>query len=355
MVKKQEYKIKSIPIFFASNDKYAPYLSVAMTSILCNTKSYINFYILDSGIKDTTKQMINSLKEKFNNFEIEYISVDLKKTFNGFAEINGGYKITTDMYSRLLIPDLKPTIDKAIYLDIDVCVVGDIENLYKITLADNSLGAVKSHYITKTMDKQQQTFYSSLDNYFNSGVLLINCKKWRDTNAFNKLVKLFKKNNSLYSLYDQDLLNDYFKNDVKILDLKFNYHSFNNPKSTVKENTTRNITIIHYSGKIKPWIYFINNSPTNNDTIYYCWWFYAKITIFYEGLLNNFITANETRLYNRLIERQMNNEKIIKLFWFIPILKIKYDNEFVKYYLFGFIPFVKLINKNKSIFRLFEI
>ena len=348
-------KNNQIPVFFASNDKYAPYLSVAMTSILYNTKSYIQFFVLDSGITKANKQILNLLHNKFNNFDIEYIEINLKEQFENFKEIHSSYSITKDMYSRLLIPELKPDINKAIYLDVDICVVNDIKELYELDLNDNSIGAIKSHYLHKIEDKQKQQFYFSLDNYFNSGVLLINCQKWRKHTASAELIKTFKEKSHLYSLYDQDLLNDYFRNDIKFIDLKFNYHSFNNPKSILVNNKLNNVVVIHYSGKIKPWSYFITTSPSTDGSIYYQWWFYAKITPFYEGLLNNFIVINDTRLYNKLIERQTNNEKIIKLFWFIPLLKIKYDNEFIKYYLFNFIPIIKIVNKNKSLFRIFDI
>lgn len=43
-------KDKCIPVFFASDDGYAPYTATAMASVLKNTKSCVDFYVLSNNI-----------------------------------------------------------------------------------------------------------------------------------------------------------------------------------------------------------------------------------------------------------------------------------------------------------------
>ena len=61
----------NIPVFLASDENYAPFLCTTMYSILENTKSNIDFYILDGGIKDESKKLIEKSLREFNNYSIK--------------------------------------------------------------------------------------------------------------------------------------------------------------------------------------------------------------------------------------------------------------------------------------------
>ena len=62
--------MKKISIFLASNNNYAPYLCVTMYSILCNTKSFIDFYILEDNIDEKYKSKIEKSLKRFRDFSI---------------------------------------------------------------------------------------------------------------------------------------------------------------------------------------------------------------------------------------------------------------------------------------------
>ena len=124
-----------IPVFFiVPNDMFAPAV-VSIVSILEHTKSFVRFCILERAtlpISRVNKEKLGSLKQKYSNFSVEYISVDP----DGFKEMIppiSGY-ITIDTYFRYLIPEAVPDLKKAIYLDVDVIVQSDIEELYNFSL-----------------------------------------------------------------------------------------------------------------------------------------------------------------------------------------------------------------------------
>ena len=48
----------NIPVFLASDDRYAPFVAVTAVSILKNTNERINFYVLDCGISERKKKKI---------------------------------------------------------------------------------------------------------------------------------------------------------------------------------------------------------------------------------------------------------------------------------------------------------
>ena len=97
----------NIPIFLASNDKYTPFVATTIASVCYNTKSFCEFYVLDSGISNLNKKRIELLKEKFNNFSVEYLKIDL----NEFKDFQLLPHISLDTYSRFFIPILKPELD----------------------------------------------------------------------------------------------------------------------------------------------------------------------------------------------------------------------------------------------------
>ena len=56
--------MKIIPIFFAVNDEYAPFLAVALTSLFenCNKNYFYKIHIIEDNISNINKEKI----KKFN-------------------------------------------------------------------------------------------------------------------------------------------------------------------------------------------------------------------------------------------------------------------------------------------------
>ena len=118
-----------IPVFLSSDNNYAPFIATTIASICNNTKSFIEFYILDSGISEGNKEKILSLSNKFDNFSLEYIFIDVQKYFKNFRSIP---YITLSTYNRIFIPEKNKKNEKIIYLDCDLIVTSDISELYNI-------------------------------------------------------------------------------------------------------------------------------------------------------------------------------------------------------------------------------
>ncbi|MDS7999096.1 glycosyltransferase, partial [Streptococcus pneumoniae] len=73
-------------------------------------------------------------------------------------------------YARYLISRLI-TEDRVVYLDSDIIVNGDLSPLFELSLGDYSLAAVRD------VD----------GNGFNSGMLVIDCQKWREKDVTSML------------------------------------------------------------------------------------------------------------------------------------------------------------------------
>ncbi len=249
----------NIPIFVASDENYAPFLCTTMYSVLENTKESIDFIVLANKITDNSKVKIEKSLEKFNNKTIEYIDIS-KFNLERFPNLRH-YSINT--FARYFIPEIKPELKKAIYLDSDIIVKGDIKELFIEDLKENILGAVSEDFYEQNgiyLKEKIYPNYKNTKNYFNAGVLLINIEELIKTNLMKTCIDKTIELSDLLSCPDQDILNIVFENKTKLINIKFNYmgdfyktyQKFFGKKQAIEND--KNAIILHYVVK-KPWQY----------------------------------------------------------------------------------------------------
>lgn len=131
---------KVIPIFFACDDRFIRYTVVSLFSMIENASKDRKYrvHILHTNASDEMKAKVLELANE--NFEISFD--DVTPYLESIADklpIRHYYTKTT--YFRLFIADMFPGYDKAIYLDSDTVVPGDISKLYDTDLGDYYVGA----------------------------------------------------------------------------------------------------------------------------------------------------------------------------------------------------------------------
>ena len=288
----------NIPVFLASDNNYAPFVAITIASICNNTESFIDFYILDGGISEEYKEKIISLKDQFTNFSIEFISIDFEKEFKNFT---ASAYLSLATYSRFLIPNLKPQISKAIYLDVDVILQGDIKEFFNKNINNYIIGAIKDQGDTIYITNCKLSMDMNLESpYFNAGVLLINCEAWRENNILQKLLDIEKQYHDKLLCNDQDVLNKCFENNYELLDNKYN-------SLVSKDNTI----IRHFYGSAKPW----QCSPAIKTEFFPdkdLFWEYAKSTHFYDELIPKCKYNNPEllRIFSLLKKRYKKTPKV---------------------------------------------
>jgi lipopolysaccharide biosynthesis glycosyltransferase len=100
--------------------------------------------------------------------------------------------------------------------------------------------------------------------YFNSGVLLIDLRQWRETRALETLLEYVEANpDKMVRDVDQEALNACFHNRKKPLDYKWNaIRTFYEEAATAPlttyecERVQKEARVIHFNGSSKPWSYF---------------------------------------------------------------------------------------------------
>ncbi len=236
-----------IVLVCAADENYAMPLAVTVSSASLNLKfqQRIELFVIDGGIKKSTKSRIKkSLASKSLN--ISWV----QPTEKLLDKLPLTDILTTATYYRLLIAQLIPThFHKAIYLDTDVVVKGDLSQLWNIDIGDN--------YVLAVQDISQRSF-----KYFNSGVLVINLEKWRTDNTGSKVIEYIEQNRDSIRWLDQDGLNGVLAEKWGELDPRWNqmhaiheYSSWTESpyEEDVYNDVLHNPYIVHFTTPPKPW------------------------------------------------------------------------------------------------------
>ena len=285
-----------IPIFFAVDNEYIPFLAVTLQSIVEHSteENYYVIKILCTNISEENKEKINKYTK--DNISIEFVDLNyyIEKIKNKLYT-RDYFSMTT--YFRLFISNLYPQYNKAIYLDSDIVLLTDVAELYKEDIGDNLVGAVRDDIIQQNEVFQEYVEkvvgVSSYKNYFNAGMLIMNLDELRKNKFQEKFLYLLE--NVKYSVVqDQDYLNRICKGRVKLLDASWNVM----PNAT-KDVNEDNIKLIHYNYQYKPWHY---------DNIAYAnyFWNFAQKTEFYDKLQevkNNF--TDEMKYEDRVADEKL--------------------------------------------------
>lgn len=269
---------KEIPIFFATDDSYVPFLAVALTSLLDNASRnyFYKIYVLTTALK---KEYVEQLKLICKDSMEDGASIEFVNLKEEMEKSSKNYHLrdyySKETYCRVFIPRLFPQYDKVLYLDCDIVVTGDIAELYNTELGDNIVGAspeevmatydVFGTYVEKALGIPRR-------EYFSAGVLVINAEKYREENIETKFIDLMNKY-TFRVTQDEDYLNVLCYGKTKVLSLGWN-------KSAYKAEgfDDKDLKLIHYKINWKPWHY---------DNVHYedFFWNYAQKTFLYENIL----------------------------------------------------------------------
>lgn len=267
-----------IPIVFATDDNYVPLLSVAIRSILdnaCNDNFYM-IYILNTELSKDNVDKIN----KFNCeiMQIEYVNVAERMEKINKDKIHLRDYYTKAIYYRIFIADLFPQYEKILYVDCDVVLLEDISKLYNHSIEDNIFIAVheETMSIMDVFGNYSEKFLGvKRENYFNSGLLLINIQKYVEEKIEEKFINFMHKY-KFEVAPDQDYLNYLCKDKVKYVDVGWNKTPFSEEINPFEES---NVKLVHFKLNFKPWLYY---GVRYEDYF----WKYAKKTPYYNQLLS---------------------------------------------------------------------
>ena len=241
-----------INLMLCGNYKVFDGMLITLLSIIKHTQEALNVYIITMDLTDENEVfksvtendreiLENAIKKK--NIESKVTLIDATQMYKAEMLKNKNKKThyTPYIFLRLLSDKLKELPDKVLYLDVDIVCYKDIAELYNIDMEKYEIAAARDFIGRKWINK----------NYLNSGVVLINLKKVRETNSFEKCRKMCMERRMM--LPDQTALNDCCEHKL-ILDDKYN-EQYKRHEDTVIRHFSMQLLYfpIIRPRNIKPW------------------------------------------------------------------------------------------------------
>ena len=260
-------KAETINILCATDQNYAPYCGIMLTSLFESNKDYhfVVYIFEDGSVTEENVRKYQRLAKKYRN-EIVLKTVN-KSLVEGFP-LKENFHITLPTYFRLLADKVLPEeTHKTIYLDCDVIIVGDILPLWQMNVGDFAMAGVIDCTSCRLLHCERLCYDSSY-GYVNAGVLFLNLDYWRVFSVRERLLEYVRSNQNdkvKLEFMDQDALNALLYKNKMVLQERFNFqvcmfenqffgsYSKDFQHHLIEEG--KNALIIHYAGGLKPWNY----------------------------------------------------------------------------------------------------
>lgn len=308
-----------IPIAFQTDNNFASPALVAMYSLMKNASRDYYYYlycVCSDQLSTDMRKRLEVLETRFDNCKVTFLDLD-DQIFSGAYYKEG---ITYTGMFRLLLGSLLNEYDKCIYIDVDTIVAGDISELWKEDIEEYIIGAVPDCGMQLFPEQSKEYLinnnlgFEAIDEYFNSGVMLLNLELIRSGKWEEKFLS-FKNEKFLYG--DQDILNKCCHGYIKYLPLKYNFFRRFWGREELLDNSVwysdelrdinDNVIIIHYAESQKPW----ENARGIASDI---WWQYASEILEDEVHNKMHAVASENELhsdYRDIYNKMPLNRKIV--------------------------------------------
>lgn len=270
-------------VLCAADERYA--LPLAVTLMTAGERLMagheLQVYLVDNGLSEQSlamlKETIAGLPIRFRPLPRPDLSID---------DLGISHHISRTAYLRLFADRWLPEdVDQVLYLDSDLLVEESLTGLwnqplgerYCLAVPDIACPFIDSRKVRENFRRfaPYLAVYEPIRNYrelgldgrgfyFNSGVMLLNLRKWRAEQLGERLLKCLRENRSYVWCWDQYALNAVLADNWGVLPWRWNVgsHLFEYPDAEhgplpaeqFREMQERP-AIIHFTTEFKPWDY----------------------------------------------------------------------------------------------------
>ena len=254
-----------IHVVISTDDGYAVPTYIALYSLLHNHRggSQVKAYVLVSvDLMGRNAALLESLSTAFPKVTVRVVEMG-----DSYASvrINNG-RITTPSLYKLMIPRLlgrmEPGVERCVYLDSDLVVERDIDELYGADMNGCLVAGVRDRLVLRDVSDgfRRSMGVPTLDTYVNTGVLLMDVRGLIESGTATRLEAAGYRSDLRYN--DQDVVNSVCYGAIKLLPCKFNasgsyiYNRGARVRETYGLSNVREVrmypVVVHYYADIKP-------------------------------------------------------------------------------------------------------
>lgn len=272
---------KTVVIVASIDDAFAEPLLVTLRSAAVKISPgwRMDVYVIENKLKERSRQIIKAGLDDLP-VNISWLPLDLSHVRDHWPGIESDGDLA--IYARLYIGELLPdSVDRALYLDADLLIEGNLVDLWEQPFEGHIIQAVPDAYaallhtprLAKIKFSGAERFEAD-QPYFNAGVQLIDLDRWRKEKIASITESLLWQHRSEFFMREQDALNCALVGRWKPLPPTWNFHELPDllgrwDTSSLSAGQLRsafhNPAIVHYVGW-KPW------NPRCGNFNTFRWW-----------------------------------------------------------------------------------
>ena len=210
-----------INVLYVFDDNYAPFAGISiMTLLKNNANDAFTIFCCEMNVSEDNKTKIQKVVDSYNQ---TLVWIDSDKSEEYINSCNTGYwngsKAT--WMKVFVLWELPDNVDKILYLDCDTLIHEGIRQLYEFELDNHPLAMARDSLGNANGKKNYNT-----SEYRNAGVILFDVNYWKSEEFKKQFLDCLLKNVNIFSDNEQGLLNYYFKEQIKLLPLKYNTQGY---------------------------------------------------------------------------------------------------------------------------------
>jgi lipopolysaccharide biosynthesis glycosyltransferase len=249
----------TIPVLYCIDGAFWQHMAVSIASLLDNSpQNEFRIFVVSANEMDAADvSKLRSMIEAKNS----HLEALVYSQATNYQHLPTHSHLTFAMYLRLFMTEyLDPSIEKILYLDSDIIICSDIQELWSLPLGDSYIGAAPEPYNRR---QREPLGFSSTDFYVNSGVMLVNLKRWRADQVLPRLLDFAEKNQEIIYSPDQDIINSVFRGRISDIGYEWNWQAlfprFSPAELGLDRETfaqlRRTPKLVHFTSAYKPWFY----------------------------------------------------------------------------------------------------
>ncbi|KAG5237903.1 galacturonosyltransferase [Salix suchowensis] len=228
------------------------------------------------------REVFSSIKSTFPSLNFKFYRFDSSRVR---GKISKSIRQSLDQplnYARIYLADIIPSdVKRVIYLDSDLVVVDDIAKLWEVDLENRVLAAPEychanfTYYFSNLFwldPVLTKTFQGRRPCYFNTGVMVVDLEKWRQGQLTQKVEEWMKvqKQKRIYHLGSLPPFLLVLAGNIKGVDHRWNQHGLggDNMEGKCRSLHPGPISLLHWSGKGKPWLRLDSRKPCIVDHLW---------------------------------------------------------------------------------------
>ncbi|MGM9834422.1 MAG: glycosyltransferase family 8 protein, partial [Bacilli bacterium] len=205
--------MEKLHFLYTADSNYFNHMLTSLYSLAIHhfSDDVVIHIIEDSYTKEQLMELKN-FQNRFSNIELKLYPIDSLIKQMELVNISK-YRNSYMPNARLFISELID-VDKILYIDSDTIIDNSLKDIFKLKTG-KAIGAVKEAVVPVYMKKE-------VEDYYNSGVLIIDLEKFKENDCLSKIVDTTIKSDIDFLYPDQDILNIALSEDIVPIDFSYN-------------------------------------------------------------------------------------------------------------------------------------